>query len=456
MIKVLIVEDERPIARAVSRLVDQHPACGVIGMETNGQAALDFLRSNPVDLVITDIQMPVMTGLELLEVIHAEFPDCLAVILSGYAQFEYARTALQYQAFDYLLKSVTRENLFRVLDRAETEWNRRRSAQLREQIDLALSGAAITDHRLVRVVLTQDSFVLPPWQCPFHSFRRDGEHIVLVEDIHWKTGMAEAYFAHCGEESKHPVYMICTSGAIALSRLNQGLRQLRDTLEQQSVLFVSQLVQRSSRPVQSPQKLKPERAAEAIRTQHRDDLEAHLRQLLTAGYSRAEIRVHLDAILSDSRIALQAPMETRSRIRTEVREILLHSSDADTCVRQLTQAFASLQTRSATKRDLQEIVDEIAHLLETNYHLSHSAESLAKQYNFVPSYLNKVFKQYKGVRPSEYLFNVRMARAKTMLETTPNALVKDVAASVGYNDPHYFSNLFKKATGLWPTEVQQK
>ena len=59
MMKVLIVEDERPIARAISRLVDQHPACTVAGTAANGQTALAFLRAHPVDLVITDIQMPV-------------------------------------------------------------------------------------------------------------------------------------------------------------------------------------------------------------------------------------------------------------------------------------------------------------------------------------------------------------------------------------------------------------
>ena len=76
MIKVLIVEDERPIARAIARLVDQHPAFGIVGMETNGEAALAFLRKTPVDLVITDIQMPVMNGYDSTRHIRAlERPD---------------------------------------------------------------------------------------------------------------------------------------------------------------------------------------------------------------------------------------------------------------------------------------------------------------------------------------------------------------------------------------------
>ena len=83
-------------------------------------------------------------------------------------------------------------------------------------------------------------------------------------------------------------------------------------------------------------------------------------------------------------------------------------------------------------------------------------EALARQYGFVPKYLNKVFRQYTGSRPSEYLLELRIQRAKHILETTPDIMVKDVAASVGYNDHHYFSKVFYRATGFWPTELQQK
>ena len=74
----------------------------------------------------------------------------------------------------------------------------------------------------------------------------------------------------------------------------------------------------------------------------------------------------------------------------------------------------------------------------------------------MPKYLNKVFRQYKGARPAEYLLDLRIRRARHMLETVPEILVKDVAASVGYSDHHYFSKVFHRATGLWPTEVQTK
>ena len=135
---------------------------------------------------------------------------------------------------------------------------------------------------------------------------------------------------------------------------------------------------------------------------------------------------------------------------------ILDAASAEDCVNRLMQVLRTLQSEPAARRDQREIVEEIARQLETDYHLPYSAEALARQYNFVPGYLTRIFKQYKGVRPSEYLFSVRIERAKAMLKANPDVLVKDVAASVGYSDPHYFSNLFKRATGHWPTEYQQK
>ena len=100
-------------------------------------------------------------------------------------------------------------------------------------------------------------------------------------------------------------------------------------------------------------------------------------------------------------------------------------------------------------------VEEIAQQMRASCHLPFNTEALAKQYGFMPRYLNKVFREQKGLRPMEFLLKLRMERAKFMLETVPDAMIKEVANSVGYTDPLYFSKMFKRETGLWPKEVQQ-
>jgi len=112
MYSVLIVDDEA-IQREYLRM--QIPALDgrftVAGEAADGREALDFLERTPVDLLVTDIKMPVMNGLELCRRAYALDPRMKIVILSGYEEFEFAREALRYKAEQYLLKPLNRESL---------------------------------------------------------------------------------------------------------------------------------------------------------------------------------------------------------------------------------------------------------------------------------------------------------------------------------------------------------
>lgn len=117
MLKVLLVDDEYVITQGLSVLIDW----GAEGYEiaavcSNGQDALDYLRENAVDLVIADVMMPVMTGLELLEKVKGEkVSDASFVILSGYSEFAFAQQAMRFGCIDYLLKPIERDDLLAIL-----------------------------------------------------------------------------------------------------------------------------------------------------------------------------------------------------------------------------------------------------------------------------------------------------------------------------------------------------
>jgi len=117
MLKVLLVDDENVIAQGLKMLIDW----GAEGYEiaavcSNGREALDYLRVNTVDLVIADVMMPVMTGLELLEAVKQEkISDASFVILSGYSEFAFARQAMRFGCIDYLLKPIERDDLLAIL-----------------------------------------------------------------------------------------------------------------------------------------------------------------------------------------------------------------------------------------------------------------------------------------------------------------------------------------------------
>jgi len=129
MIRVLIAEDEPPIARAAGRMIEEYSSrFSVIGYAINGQIALERMRENPADVVFTDVRMPVMDGLRLASEIGASFPGCVVVILSGYQEFSYARSALRSGVFDYLLKPLNRKDLGAVLEKIEAMFANREDA----------------------------------------------------------------------------------------------------------------------------------------------------------------------------------------------------------------------------------------------------------------------------------------------------------------------------------------
>ena len=105
MCNVLLVDDERVILEGISQVVDW-AGCGMelIGTARNGIEAYEKIMTNPPDIVISDISMPGLDGIGLVEKTASTFPDVKFIMLSGYKDFDYARRAMQYGVKHYLLK----------------------------------------------------------------------------------------------------------------------------------------------------------------------------------------------------------------------------------------------------------------------------------------------------------------------------------------------------------------
>lgn len=116
--RVLVVDDEVVIRKGITKLLEQFSkSITDIDEAKNGEEALLKIEARKPDIVITDIQMPVMNGLQLIERIRARDPELDVVILSGYAEFEYVQQALRHQVADYLLKPITQERLNEVMSK---------------------------------------------------------------------------------------------------------------------------------------------------------------------------------------------------------------------------------------------------------------------------------------------------------------------------------------------------
>lgn len=121
---VLIVDDDKLARKGLVAIMDwKKYGFEVVGDVQNGRKALEFLRNHPVDIVFTDIDMPEIDGLELMQMCGEEFPEIKFVILSVYESFSYAQTAIRMGALDYISKiSFSPEECGTILERVSAKY----------------------------------------------------------------------------------------------------------------------------------------------------------------------------------------------------------------------------------------------------------------------------------------------------------------------------------------------
>ena len=119
MIRLLLAEDQTLLLGALGALLELEPDLEIVGKARDGDQAREMITRDPPDLVLTDIEMPGTTGLELAEWIRDEYPDTRVVILTTFARPGYLRRALEAGVSGYLLKETPAEELARALRRAQ-------------------------------------------------------------------------------------------------------------------------------------------------------------------------------------------------------------------------------------------------------------------------------------------------------------------------------------------------
>lgn len=152
MMKVMLVDDEPFILQGLEVIVDwEAEGFEIVKKAVNGKDALNYLREHEVDVIVTDIRMPELNGLELLAAVREELhSNCYLIILSGYSDFKYAKAAIQYECVDYMLKPVQEEALLECLNnvrqrelvehRTDTNGAEMQRSYLVQNIDALLRG----------------------------------------------------------------------------------------------------------------------------------------------------------------------------------------------------------------------------------------------------------------------------------------------------------------------------
>lgn len=166
MFRLIFVDDEAIIRNGISKVVPWgQNGFELVGLFEHGQQALDYIRDNPVDVVVTDINMPKMDGLTLSRILADQYPKITVLILTGYDDFEYAQKAVKNQVREFLLKPITADELKDVLKTVNEELlliQEQEKAQEEMKEKLSQSFPLLKErffNRLVRGKINREDFI---------------------------------------------------------------------------------------------------------------------------------------------------------------------------------------------------------------------------------------------------------------------------------------------------------
>lgn len=143
MIKVLIVDDQSLIREGLAMMLGLFSNIVVVGQVCNGQEAIEFINTEDVDLVLMDIRMPIMDGVEATKIIKEKYPEVKVLILTTFNEDEYIFEGLKYGADGYLLKDISSEELVKSI---ETVYK----GHMLLQPDVAKKMISAMEHRTIK------------------------------------------------------------------------------------------------------------------------------------------------------------------------------------------------------------------------------------------------------------------------------------------------------------------
>lgn len=494
---VLIAEDEPIILNNIAKKVEKaSPNIQIVGKASSGLDALEILKNTYADILITDIEMPGLSGLELIEQVRKTFPKVRIIILSGYSNFEYARTALRYGVEDYLLKPVEQETLSPLLNGLCARIEEEKKQNGREILSLALNNSMESD---IPYMFSEGGFLLfhitlgnlppaseeasllspehfePLWQkadfTQCFQNNKEVEHLWLIDErypmqkfliLHMnETHFSADYF--CLILKKYltarlnglPFFIVCSQNLVPYQELWKISRHLRSLTQNLERPFVQEAVTASSH--EELQSSRTEAVLKDIQILFTLNNEAAFLQcicrmlpdILECPSVVFHQCVHLvyEATHSCFQISQQDCASAESTFCSQIPSM----STPDECQSALTASLKGLWQNASSHYSGSTLCTRIAEYLEKNFRQQVSMTDLSERFGYTPSYINRLFKKEYNTSPIQYQTVLRISRAKEILLKNPDINIKSVAQSVGYEDSRYFSRIFKNETGMTPS-----
>lgn len=490
MLSIIIVDDDPLLCTAMRRkieMVDQETQLGVkeVWIAHSAQEAWEILNSQSINVLISDIQMPYQSGLELVDRVNRERPGIQLVILSGYDDYEYMRGALRSGVVDYLLKPVKLVQIQEVLLKCAENLRRREEEQDRgRENDQETLGAWLRDRKGP-----------PPMEFPYPvfwvawQFGTEGDQVgqAILEFCGGKTGDGVALFPVRGDH-RGVVLLVNSEGRqtgpveerLSACRAYCGVKDVDvrfavsrpfDSLEDYGTYY------KEARYTMAYRLLEPVVLRFASHQEMgQSKLPRYQSRIHAAFQSRnfAQIYQWLEKVFCPQFFQEQPfPQEIRSFYTywgSQVQEMasalhmelepLPHFSGFPTfdamraylrkVLEQMEEAFQTSTNKYSY------IISTATKYVENNYNREISMNEVAEMVSMSYSYFSRVFKEQMNQSFSEYVVSVRMREAQRLMEEDPAIKMKDVAALVGYESVYAFSRAYKQYFHVSPKQGRER
>ncbi|WP_232238746.1 response regulator [Paenibacillus forsythiae] len=406
---MLITDDEWLIREGLKQTIDwQALGCEIVAEASNGEQSLQAVKEHKPDILLTDIRMPAMNGMQLAEEAQRVHPKLRIIFLTGFDDFTYAQQAVRLKAADFVLKPTNPDELLEVMEKVCLEIKASRESETVEQ---ELREWVSAGYTLVMEKLLHDQLLgisnprsLKMLTEIIDNRRLSGEgfRIALIQyedSNYWLEHLKDELHDRLWDILMGPPVTLGGNLAALLIGADSGADSSRLWSRIQEISGKSQLAVGLSLT---------HRSLESIGQAHREAAAAlHFKR--PGSGQKSGIHKFGDIELWGDQPA---------------------ASDAAN----FKQVEAFIQTRYAEDISLQ--------LLAAQFHVSEA-------------HFSRLFRKATGTTFIDYLTQVRMEKAMELL-CSPDSRIYEVSLAVGYQDSRYFSQLFRKATGKTPTEFRKE
>lgn len=482
--KVLIVDDEAPIRQWLEYCVSHIPNFSFVSANS-GKAGIEQYQIHHPDIVISDIEMPGMNGLEMLKTLQEYDPNLYSIVLTSHEDFTYARTALNIGTADYILKTeITEDSLRNVLDNAKSLIEeikiktKQAKTSIENYIQMLIHNSSIDipsmeDLQNIGINLNDESYIVITIQQNEIDYSILENHNELQNLIKVPLGTNKTiYIANLIIDYNLLIEKIKKISidnnivSIGLSNVYNDIQQLKQALiesnnrcalsfysNETKVFYIDEL---NGFNIQ-------EEVFNAEFTKlllNQDFSEAY--ELLCSTLEEVTLLkpIDIDRIKKLTNTSVSSFLyfygdstENADIVVSNIKDIINNANNIEILKEQIEYILSPIVQMSNSTANLTLQIRNAIEYIEQHYFEKISLSSLAENIGFSSEYFSRLFRKETGINFVTYLNNIRMKHAIELLETT-DMKVYEIADKVGFTTLSYFSTAFKKKFGQNPYEYQ--